>query len=283
MTLAVLQELPDVEQLTAAGVRIVGLALLAGMVGVLVGFGYRWYARDRAPEGMALLLGLGAVALWLNTRGALQEAIIGESDLLDPAVAAFTILAFVVGGIAADAGRRSGDCLGQRTVRVAAVRDLGLMGQIVRSGGRAVTVDLPESADDVGDIDGYDPVPSDVKADLAGKTFVFPRGLTVGELRDRLTERLRVDHGVGHVDVELTAEGTVEYLAVGSRTAGIGTTLGPGTAAVRVASRPRNRRTLPPETRLAMPSNCTTYDVRVRSANSCRSVVGGPDRTFAAW
>lgn len=50
------------------------------------------------------------------------------------------------------------------------------------------------------------------------------RGLTVDELRRRITTRLREDYGVGNVDIELTEEGTVDYLAVGSRAAGIGPT-----------------------------------------------------------
>lgn len=225
--------------LWAAGLQIAALGLLAGVIGLAAGFVYRWYARERLPEGIAVLFGAVAVSASLNTEGALADAIIGQSDLLDPATAAVSIAALVVGGVLADVGRRLGDRTGQRVGGAVDVRNLGDMGRVVRTRGRSVTVELPP-ADDLEDIDGYDPVSDETKADLGGTTLSFPRGLTVAELRDRLVERLKTDHGVGRVDVELTPEGDVEYLALGSHAAGIGSTLGPGTAAVAVRADPPN-------------------------------------------
>jgi hypothetical protein len=89
-------------------------------------------------------------------------------------------------------------------------------------------------------MEGYDPVPPETKADIAGATLVFPRRLTVEELRKRLVERLKTDHGVGHVDIDLDETGTVSYLALGAREAGIGPSLPPGTAAVSVRADPAN-------------------------------------------
>jgi hypothetical protein len=80
----------------------------------------------------------------------------------------------------------------------------------------------------------------ETKSDLAGKSFVFPRGLTVDELRERLITRLREDHGVGHVGIDITRDGTVEYLALGKRAAGLGPTLAPGTAATAITADPPN-------------------------------------------
>ncbi|WP_049969593.1 hypothetical protein [Haladaptatus cibarius] len=56
--------------------------------------------------------------------------------------------------------------------------------RIVGAVGRMVTVTLPEPTDD---IDGYDAVPDETKETLAGSSFVFPRGITVTELRERVT------------------------------------------------------------------------------------------------
>jgi hypothetical protein len=221
-----------------AAVQVLGLSLLAAAVSLGAAFGYRWYARDRIAEGIAVLLGVAAVAVVLNTQSALQSAIVGQTDLLDPASAAFTIGAFAAAAVAADVGRRVGDRAAQRTAPMAALRDLGEMGQIVRSGGRGVTVALPADPGDFTDIDGYDPVPDTQKEALAGTTLSFPRGLTVAELRERLVRRLREDHGVGHVDVELTPEGELTYLGVGMRPAGIGATLAPGTTAVAIRADP---------------------------------------------
>jgi hypothetical protein len=87
-------------------------------------------------------------------------------------------------------------------------------------------------------MEGYDPVAGDVKESLAGKTLLFPRRLSVAELRQRLVTRLADDYGVGHVDLDLDADGTVSYLAVGSRAAGLGPTLPAGAVAVAVRADP---------------------------------------------
>ncbi|MFC7187826.1 hypothetical protein [Halorubrum yunnanense] len=46
---------------------------------------------------------------------------------------------------------------------------------------------------------------------------------------------MRSDHGIAHVDVDVTDDGETEYFAVGSRAAGLGPTLAPGSAAVAVS------------------------------------------------
>jgi hypothetical protein len=62
--------------------------------------------------------------------------------------------------------------------------------------------------------------------------------LTKSELRERLVSRLKTDYGVGHIDLELSDDGTVNYLAIGSRAAGIGPTLPPATNAVAIRADP---------------------------------------------
>ncbi|MXV63638.1 potassium transporter TrkA [Natronorubrum sp. JWXQ-INN-674] len=223
------------ETLLDAIVRILGFGLLAGGTAASAAFVYHWYSADEIPEGIAILLGVSMVAIWLNTKTALQDAIIGETPLLDPQTAVYTVAAFVASAIAADGGRRVGEYLARDVFSMTAPRTMTEVGQLVRSAGRVVTVELPESIED---IDGYDPVDSATKEELAGKTLLFPRRLTVDQLRERLTDRLERDHGIGHVDVEFAADGTIDYLAVGSRPAGIGPTLAPGTVAVAIRGDP---------------------------------------------
>jgi hypothetical protein len=108
---------------------------------------------------------------------------------------------------------------------------------MVRSAGRTLTVEIP-GAEKMEDIDGYDPVSDETKEKLAGKRLVFPRGLTVTELRDRVAERLKEEYEVGTVDLELDDKGEVEFLGLGRTVSGIGPTLGPGTCAVAVRADP---------------------------------------------
>jgi hypothetical protein len=106
---------------------------------------------------------------------------------------------------------------------------------IVRTVGRRTVVTLPE---EIADMEGYDTVPPETKEKFAGETLVFPRRLTVEDLQQRVEERIKSDYGVGYVDADLDETGSVSYLAVGSRQAGIGPTLPPETVAVAVHADP---------------------------------------------
>lgn len=222
----------------AAATRVVLLGLLAGSSALLVGLLHRFYTRSRVPEGLAVLVGLSVVALYLNTTAALGEVIADDTDLLALGSALFNVAAFGLAGLAAAAGGRAGDRLGESLVALSdsPTTDVDVSG-LVTSVGRVVTVDFPT---EIEDMEGYDPVDPRTKETLAGATLVFPRRLTVEELRERLVARLKDDYGVGHVDLELTADGTVTYLAVGAREAGIGPTLPPESCAVAVRADPAN-------------------------------------------
>ncbi|MEF8813853.1 MAG: TrkA C-terminal domain-containing protein [Halovenus sp.] len=220
--------------LIAAAVRIVGLALLAAGVTAAASFFYRVRAHTTLPEGATVILGLGAVALYLNTRLIFIQFVGDAGDPLTFDEAVVNVAVFLTAGIASYAGRYAGDTVGSSD-RITWGRLQPDLSPIVRAAGRFITVTLPE---EIEDIDGYDPVAERTKTALAGRKLDFPRGLTVTELQSQLAARLTQDHDVGYVDVDLTADGTVEYIAVGQRVAGIGPTLPPGAAAVAVRADP---------------------------------------------
>lgn len=216
--------------------RVLGMAILAVAVAAATALAYRWYTKERVPEGFPILLGLAGVAVYLNTSTALGQVLGGSRGLLHFETALVNTITFIVAGVAAIGGRYIGDRCASELVTVTGGRDIdSQLGQLVRTAGRVTTVTLPESIEDM---ETYDPVPAGTKDRMAGRTLVFPRGLTVAELRDRLVTRLKEDYGIGHVDVEITADGGVEYLAVGTRIGGIGPTLTPGTVAVAVTADP---------------------------------------------
>lgn len=222
------------EQVTTGASQLVGLAVLAGTLAALVALLYRWLTREQIPVGLALLVGLAAVAVYLNTTTVLGRIIGGEPQALDAAL--FNIVAFLFGTVGSVAGHHVGDRFGADVLLERSDDDVDDdVSRLVRTVGRVTVVELP---DDVDDVVGYDPVSPATREKLSGKRFVFPRNLTVEELRDRLVSRLKTDYGVGTVDVELSPDGAVEYLAVGSHTAGIGPTLPPGTNAVAIRADP---------------------------------------------
>lgn len=218
--------------------RVVGLTLLSLLVAVVVATGYRWYVRDRVPGGVTLLAGVSAVALYLNTQGALRQVVEGQTQLFAWESVLFNTLAFVLAALVTVVGQRVGDRLAVSVAAMVGVRELeGEVSTLVRTVGRLLTVTLPDQVDD---IPGYDPASPAVKETLAGTTLVFPRSVTVDELQTRLRTRIKDDHDVAYVDVDVTDDGTVEYLALGQRIAGIGPTLGPGTAAIAIEGDPPN-------------------------------------------
>ncbi|WP_254840657.1 potassium transporter TrkA [Natronomonas marina] len=237
MTAAVLQGAVG-ESLAVDAAWLVVLTVLSAVLGAGMGLLHRWYANERVPDGLAVLVGLSGVALSLNTSGALGEVIGGQGELVATGTALFNVVVFFVAAVAADVGGRAGDRLGLGFFAVSGARTVERdVSRIVKTVGRVITVEVPE---EIGDIDGYDPVDPVVKEALAGQQLVFPRRLTLEALRARFVERLRTDYGVGHVDVDFADDGSVEYLALGSREAGLGPTLPPGSAAVAVRADPPN-------------------------------------------
>jgi hypothetical protein len=216
--------------LQLAGVFLLSMAV-AG-TGTLV---FRWYTRERLPEGLAILLGLAAVALYRQTVSLLgQLSTPGAGGwLFTPEIVGYNLLALGVAAVGAPVGRSVGDRVAGDIVAVAGARELDAdLGRVARTVGRVRAVELPET---VHDLEGYDPVADETKTTLAGKRLLFSRHLTDAELSDRLVARLKEDYDVGHVDVEVGG-GSVTYLAVGSRAAGVGHTLAPGSVAVAVSA-----------------------------------------------
>ncbi|WP_136717210.1 TrkA C-terminal domain-containing protein [Halorientalis salina] len=217
--------------------RLLGMAILAGALSGTVALVFRWYAHERVQTGLPVLIGLSGIAAYLNTRRALGHVITGTGpDPLSTTTVLFNITAFLVAGVAAYGAVSVGDRLGKDAFVATGARNVdGEISRVVEAVGRVLAVEMPEEIDD---IVGYDPVPEETKDQLAGHTFLFPKRLTVAELETRLRTRLKAEYNVGHVDVDLADDGSVEYLALGTRAAGIGTTLPPETAAVAIRADP---------------------------------------------
>ena len=224
------------EQATGILAQFVGLAVLAATLAGVAAIVYRWYTRELIPAALGLLVGLSGVAIYLNTAAVLDEIVAGSVELTEAEIALLNILGFLLGIGGAVAGRIAGDRFGTNVLLDTPTRAIEEdVSQIVKTVGRVITVELPDELDDAV---GYDPIAPSTRKQLAGTKFVFPRKLTVEELHDRLVSRLKTDYAVGHVDLELAADGSIEHLALGSRAAGIGPTLPPETNAVALRADP---------------------------------------------
>ncbi|WP_050032530.1 cation:proton antiporter regulatory subunit [Halorubrum halophilum] len=226
-----------------AAVTLVTFAVVAALVAGSAALAYRWYFRTEIPEGVTGLLGVAVVALYLNTTSLGSVAIGDNPALLAPESVFFNLVSIGVAAVMAPVGRYAGDRLAVDVFALSGAKQLdGELTGIVRAVGRFTAVTLP-AVEEIGDMDTYDPVSPEKKAELAETTLLFPRKLSEEDLRQRLVSRLKEEYGVGYVDIDLDADGTVEYFAVGSRAAGLGPTLAPGSAAIAVAADPPNNAT----------------------------------------
>jgi len=270
------------ESPTAALINLIIYALLSLLAAGGLAVAYRWYFKQTVPEGVVAFVGVSVVALYINTTS-LGVAVSDISvDLFEPGVVFFNVVALSIAAVAAPVGRRLGDAVSSNLFSLAGLREFeGEVGTVVRSAGRVTTITLP---DEIDDMESYDPVTDETKVELAGKTLLFPRRLTVEELRSRLIERLKEDYAVGYVDIDLTAEGTVEYLAVGSRAAGIGATIAPGSVAVAIRADPPNNAspgdTVQVWTTGETPERLTTGELRGVAGDTVTLVVDDGDETL---
>lgn len=227
----------------AAAITLVTFVVLAAVAAGAGSVVYRWYFRTAIPDGVAILLGVSIVALYLNTTSLGSLAGAEDAQLLTVEGVVFNVVALGLAATVSPVGRYLGDRVAVDVFALSGIEGIdGKTSRIVRTVGRMTPVTLPP-ADGIEDMDTYEPVPVEKKAEIAERTLLFPRKLTVEELRDRLVERVKDDFGFGHVDVDVAADGTVGYFAVGSRATGLGPTLAPGRAAVALSADPPNNAT----------------------------------------
>ncbi|MFB6089926.1 MAG: potassium transporter TrkA [Halobellus sp.] len=226
--------------LVDAGIRVLGLAALAAGLAAAAAIAYRWYTREEIPAWLATLVGAAGVALYLNAVGLFQRAVGTEAtEIFDPTTVLVNAVTLGAAVVVSPAGRAVGDRLTTSAFAIAGSRQLDTdVSRIVSSVGRVRPIELPDEVDDVDDIEGYDPVRTATKEELAGKTLLVPRHLRGDALRERVVARIKEDYGVGYVDLELDEDGAVTRLGLGRRVAGIGTTIAPGFAAVAVQADP---------------------------------------------
>lgn len=216
-------------------VQVIGYGVFATAGAVAVAFCYRWRTARPVNLGVAVLTALGLVATGVTLEAALSSSILPGTDLQDERTGIYLLAAFSVGAIGSEAGRRIGDHAARDVFEIEAVDATGEVATLVRSGGIAVELTLPDVVEDA---EGYEPVEQRTKRQLEGRTFRFPRRLSSDELRHRVAARIEQDYDVDHVDVELGASGTVDFLALGRRSTGLGPTLPEGTVAIAVRGDP---------------------------------------------
>jgi len=208
------------------------LGLLAGLfpgfVAFSIGFGFRYFTNVTVP-------GLGVVVLG----GTLAGISGGLMGLADPQLAesATGVTAVLVVLMACLWAHGQGDKLAAVTPRKLTLRSLG---------GRTLSADLVERVDSYGqvrirpvggiaDIEGYPPLPDELREQLDDSTWKFPVNLPLSELETRLEERLLTEYELAEAVVHIDERGLAQIAAAPS-VAGLSRRVPPGERAVTIRS-----------------------------------------------
>lgn len=186
------------------------LGLLTGIIPAFVagglGFVFRYITGVTLP-------GLGVVALAVAIAG-VNGGLLG---LLDQNVSSSPrlLVAVVVVMMLALYAHNRGDKLGQELPRRFSLRRLRRrtlsadVVEFVGGIGRATITTAPP----VRDLEGYPPLPADLRETLESEQWEFPADLSLSELESRLTERLRTDYDLADVAVTVDERGRATIAA----------------------------------------------------------------------
>lgn len=211
---------------------IVGLylGLLTGifpaLIAFAIGFGFKYFTDVTVPAVGVVVLG-----------AALAGISGGLMGLLDPELAgSWTgITAVLVILMAALWAHSQGDKLAAATPRklgLKTIRENKLSTEILERVDSFGQIRI-RSGGDVGDVEGYPPLPDAVREDITNRSWKFPADLPLDELEDRLEERLLADYELAEVVVSIDRDGRASIDAAPG-VAGLSRRVPPGQRAVSV-------------------------------------------------
>lgn len=209
------------------------LGVLTGVVPALIawvlGFGFKYFTGITIP-GLGVV-GLGVMIAGLN--GGLlalaDPSLTGSANQLRLTVALLVVLMGTL--YAHGQGDKMGASLPKRlSLRELTKRTLST-DVIERVGGRGqVEVSV---VGDVGDIEGYPPLPAATRSAIRAERWTFPADLPLVELEDRLAATLRTDYDLLEVSATIDERGRAT-VAAAPPTSGLSKRLAPGERAVSV-------------------------------------------------
>jgi hypothetical protein len=187
------------------------LGLLTGIVPAVVGwslgFGFRYFTGVTMPGFAVVVLGV-AIA---GVNGGLL-GLIDQNVTAAPARVAVAVL--VVFGITLYA-HAQGDKLGANLPKRVSLRELTertLSTDVVELVGGRGQVRVRVTGE-VADVEGYPPLPADLRTTVREATWTFPADVPLSELETRVADRLRTDHDLSAVSVRLDERARAEVAA----------------------------------------------------------------------
>jgi len=186
------------------------LGILTGVLPALVswslGFVFRYVTGVTVPGLAVVALGVAIAGVNGGLLG-LTDQVIGRS----PTLATALLVVLMMTLYAHSRGDRMGAAMPKRV-------------SLSRFGARTLSADVVELVEgrnqvrvtvdgEVADLEGYPPLPPELRATLSAGEWRFPADLGLPALEDRLAERLRAEHDLAAVDVRVDERGRATLAA----------------------------------------------------------------------
>jgi hypothetical protein len=190
------------------------LGLLTGVIPALaawvLGFVVRYFTGVTIPGFGVVALGLAIAGVNGGLLALSDSSVIGSVGTGLPVVVAIVVIVMMT--LYAHA---QGDAMGAsfpKRVSLRAIRERTLSTDVVELvGGRGeVTVSI---AGGVSDVEGYPPLPADLRASIADEELALPADLPLTELETRVADRLRAEFDLSEVVVHIDERGRASVAA----------------------------------------------------------------------
>ncbi|USZ67290.1 hypothetical protein NGM10_11175 [Halorussus salilacus] len=175
-------------------------AVVPALVAWSLGFTFRYFTGVTIPGFGVLVLGVAIAGVQGGLLGLLDANIVNSPTALVSALVVMMVTLYA---------HAQGDRMGAelpRRVTFSKLRERSLSRDVVERVGAFGQVRVRVTGD-VGDIEGYPPLPDDLRATLRDGEWTFPADLPLSELESRLEERLRTDHDLAEVAATIDDRG----------------------------------------------------------------------------
>ena len=215
--------------------RGVYLGILTGVVPALIAFGlgftFRYVTGVSIPAFAVVVLGLALAGVNGGLLALADPAITQQANSVTLVTAVVVVLMITLythakgDQLGSEAPRRlSWKQLRDRTVSREVVELVGGFGQV-----------RIEVVGEIRDMEGYPPVPDQLRTDLQAVDWQFPADLTLAELQTRMEERLRSEFDLQDVAVAIDEQGRASITAA-PPSAGVSNRVDPGKRAVSISA-----------------------------------------------
>ncbi|WP_135853800.1 potassium channel family protein [Halorussus salinus] len=175
-------------------------AVVPALVAWSLGFTFKYFTGVTIPGFGVLVFGVAIAGVQGGLLGLLDPQFITSPPAL---VSALVVM------MATLYAHAQGDRMGAefpRRLTLRGLRERGLSADAIERVGRFGQIRV-RTTGEVGDVEGYPPLPDDLRATIRDGEWTFPADLPLSELETRLSDRLRTDYDLAAVAVSIDPRG----------------------------------------------------------------------------